>query len=221
MSRATPQLESTERVQPNAMLGGLGSPIGGSTGSSSGQQELLHPDPDEANLLPLRILPGVEERLQQPANLVLQLLLAGEGSLAGPRPAHGEESGKAYGDGHGAKGLEALGDEPAEHGGGEVTRPPEDEDGIEGVHFECLLLPDRLALPFVRDGIVREPARLAMEILASLAEPLPELGGLEAPQLGDELDALLVEEPFRLRPDAGNHPDRESVEEALHLVGTH
>src|SRR4029450_1706072 len=45
-----------------------------------------------------------------------------------------------------------------------------------------------------------------MEILASLAEPLPEASRLDSPQLGDARDPPLVKEPLGLPPDSRDDP---------------
>src|SRR5262245_26358358 len=93
--------------------------------------ELLDPDADEADLLALRVLPRVEERLQQPAHLVLQRVLAPEGHRAGVGPAPGLEAREADRHRHGPERLEPLGAEPPVHPGAHAARALQHEDGVE------------------------------------------------------------------------------------------
>src|SRR5690242_2171892 len=125
----------------------VGFTLGSYSGVSIGRQKFLDPYADQADLLALGVLSRVEEWLEQIAHLVLQLVEAREGRLAGSGPADREEPREAYGNGHGPKSLEPIGDEALEHGRGQRARSAQDEGGIEAVDLEGLLLSDRLALP--------------------------------------------------------------------------
>src|SRR3989344_3642732 len=224
--RTSPLLFTTMSATP-VMFGAIGSPpfrligLHGALGTPHPilSRKFFNPNADEPYLLPARILPGVEEREQQPQRLAVKGGARAESGARGMRARRSCEIREPNREHDRPERAEAVLGEPLEYACDEGADPFEDESGVERILRERLMLDNGLRFSLARHRLIGIAAAILRKCRTPRTEHANEFAAGHSLDVPDNCYAACAERGFGFRTDTGQRAYRQGGKGRLDLRG--